>query len=222
MRSIKRTTVIALMTVMLTGISMLEGCPTMNVQAQENSNNIVENFNENNNAVAVLTNPENGDKYICNANITNKVRKIDNESDDTYVAESEVEVTLPKEGSSNITLLSDDFFSGQEYDGSKSWKAYIKTTYKRSGDKYLVTKVNGNWKCYDSSVKISDREVTYACGHKYVRIKKTTSNTFSYSTGFTKYTKVNYFDRAGSNSHCYLKRGTGKKWGLEVLANITT
>lgn len=146
MRSIKRTTVIALMTVMLTGISMLEGCPTMNVQAQENSNNIVENFNENNNAVAVLTNPENGDKYICNANITNKVRKIDNESDDTYVAESEVEVTLPKEGSSNITLLSDDFFSGQEYDGSKSWKAYIKTTYKRSGDKYLVTKVNGNLK----------------------------------------------------------------------------
>lgn len=110
MRSIKRTTVIALMTVMLTGISMLEGCPTMNVQAQENSNNIVENFNENNNAVAVLTNSENGDKYICNANITNKVRKIDNESDDTYVAESEVEVTLPKEGSSNITLLSDDFF----------------------------------------------------------------------------------------------------------------
>lgn len=149
MRSIKRTTVIALMTVMLTGISMLEGCPTMNVQAQENSNNIVENFNENNNAVAVLTNSENGDKY-------------------------------------------------------------------------LVTKVNGNWKCYDSSVKISDREVTYACGHKYVRIKKPTSNTFSYSTGFTKYTKVNYFDRAGSNSHCYLKRGTRKKWELEVLANITT
>lgn len=82
------------------------------------------------------------------------------------------------------------FFQVQEYDGSKSWKAYIKTTYKRSGDKYLVTKVNGNWKCYDSSVKISDREVTYACGHKYVRIKKPTSNTFSYSTGLQNIQKL--------------------------------
>ena len=222
MREVRKLGLMVIMAVILIGTCFVKSS-TINVEAQENGKEIIlHNSNNDNNAIAVLTNLQNGDKYLCNTKMVNRIKKVDNKNNNTYITESEVQVIIPQEKSDNVALFADDFISNKEYDESKSWTAYIRTTYKKSGDKYLVTKVNGNWKCYDTSVKISSREVTYACGHDNIVYKKPTSNTFSYSTGFKKYTKVNYFDRAGANSHCYLKRGTGKKWKLEVLANIPT
>ena len=187
------------------------------IKVEANENILKGNISEGKREFAILTDCQNGEKYLCN--IKNKTKSISDKSDDTYVVESEVQIAVPKEESGGIALLSNSI-TQEEFDGSLSWKAYIKTTYKKNGNKYLVTKTNGNWKCSDASVKISDRRVTYGCGQGQVGTKKPSGNTFSYSTGFTKYISPTSKNPAGSNSSCYLKRGTGKKWQLEVIANL--
>lgn len=168
-------------------------------------------------AFAVLTDCETGERYVYD--ISNKQRMSRSNDRENIFTETEVGVVIPKEDDKQPIMRANSV-SQEESDGSLSWKVYIKTTYSKSGDKYLVTKTNGNWKRSDSSVKISDRRVTYGCGDTQVGNKKPTSNTFSYATGFKKYVKLGGWTRAGSNSFCYLKRGTGKKWKLEVIANI--
>lgn len=128
-----------------------------NVDVTANENIFHNNMSKNRGAFAILTDCQRGEKYLCNVTV-NKIKKFNNEDDDIYEVESEVQVAIPKEGSEKAVLLANST-TQEEYDGSLSWKAYIKTTYKRNGNKYLVTKTNGNWKCSDASVKISDRRV---------------------------------------------------------------
>lgn len=175
-------------------------------------------------SIAILSDCESGKKYICEIPAQNQTYKksasLNNvQGGDSFTIESEIQVTIP-ENNDNKPMLLANTTSREEYDGSRSWKGYIKSTYKKSGSKYLLTQTNGNWKCYDTSVKISGRKVTYGCGSSQVATKKPTSNSFKYSTGFKKYITGGGWNVIGSNSFCYLKRGTGKKWKLEVIANL--
>lgn len=194
----------------------------VNIKAEvkEEKNYDVNKYNSN--TIAILTNCENGTKYVYKLPETNNLRSnysIQKSKDDIITIESEVQVLIPNNNNNKPVLLANST-SSEEYDGSLSWKAYIKSTYKKNGSKYLLTQTNGGWKCSDTSVNISGRNVTYGCGSSQVSTKKPSKNTFKYNTGFKKYTPLGGWNVIGSNSYCYLKRGTGKKWLLEVIANL--
>lgn len=85
--------------------------------------------------------------------------------------------------------------TSEGYDSSYSYYGYLKVTYNdttSNGNKqYLLTSVRGSWQQKDLSVSISNRKVTYACNYRadtsQYRQVSLSSNSFSKSTGFSKY-----------------------------------
>lgn len=109
-------------------------------------------------------------------------------------------------------------------DSSGSYKASITCTYNSNTSGYLLTKVNGSWTKQDPNVSISNREVIYACTsgtqQSQRTVKKPSSSTYSYSTGYSKRVKDVGSTLLGGVASCKLKRGTGSKWNFTVNCNV--
>ena len=105
-------------------------------------------------SIAILSDCESGKnifvKFLLKIRLIKSASLNNVQGGDSFTIESEIQVTIP-ENNDNKPMLLANTTSREEYDGSRSWKGYIKSTYKKSGSKYLLTQTNGNWKCYDTS-----------------------------------------------------------------------
>ncbi|MBN2794481.1 MAG: hypothetical protein JXR88_03675 [Clostridia bacterium] len=111
-----------------------------------------------------------------------------------------------------------------DWDATKGVKAYCTIYYTQNSsadDRYLLTKVTGGWNVEDSSIRISNREVDYACkgwapgGYNNSQEGEISSPglTFSKNTGFSTYVTD---DIIACNTRCTLKRGTSSTWSLSI------
>lgn len=111
-----------------------------------------------------------------------------------------------------------------EWDDSISVHAFLTLTYTRSGNKVLLTKVNGNWAISDNTVSLSNREVIYTCQdpismNQYVWTS-TSLNTFNYNTGFTHYVEeTNDLVIVGASANVVLTHGSSK-WDLQITNTL--
>lgn len=88
----------------------------------------------------------------------------------------------------------------------------------------LLTSVSGGWTVEDSTIGVSSRSVTYGCNGAgpsgAVLNQKATqypsSNSFNYSTGFTKPVFTDFSPIMGGNTHCKLTRGSSV-WYLDLV-----
>ena len=118
--------------------------------------------------------------------------------------------------------------SNDEWDDSISVHGYITITYASTtlsnGLKgYKLTKVNGKWEKSDNAVTMSNRRVSYTCqdvNHQnQITAKFPSSNTFSYSTGYTTYVSDIATGVLGANSHIDLNHAGSGTWSLDVTCN---
>jgi len=111
-----------------------------------------------------------------------------------------------------------------DWDATKGVKAYCTIYYEQSSsdsNRYLLTKVTGGWDVDDSSIRVTDREVDYACkgwapgGYENSQEADISSPgmTFSENTGFDNYVTD---DIIACNTRCTLKRGTSSTWTLSI------
>lgn len=117
---------------------------------------------------------------------------------------------------------------GQKWDPSVSVYGYLKSSYLSytSGgqDYYILTDVSGYWRVSDSTVTLSDRKVNFGCisfdwkTRNQVNEYHPTSNTFSYTTGFSNYVIEGTPSALGSISTVQLSHGTSSKWELKIKA----
>lgn len=90
------------------------------------------------------------------------------------------------------------------------------------GNKVLLKNVSGRWEVSDHSVTLSNREVFYACvdpisQHKQSIIKRPSSNSFNYNTGFSHAVQESGQDTAcGAHMSVDLRHGSSSSWTLEI------
>lgn len=160
------------------------------------------------------------------------------QNDNTVCLTTDVVISIPKNSSenpqinisthnipyteNNISPMNSQ--TNTDSDSSGSYRASITCTYNSGSTGYLLTKVNGKWTKLDKSVSISNRKVTYACTsgtqQKQRNVKYPSSNTYSYTTGYTKRVKDVGSTLLGGVATCNLKRGTGSKWSFTVNCNV--
>lgn len=117
-------------------------------------------------------------------------------------------------------------------DGSMSVYGYVTISYNRQAytqtiDKFLLTEVEGGWEIEDHSVIIKDRRVVCACYDLVpspISEFKPTSNTFSYTTGYTTYAIDNSTSCiVGAFSEATLSRRANlHDWIFRVEANAVS
>ena len=122
--------------------------------------------------------------------------------------------------------------SNSAYDNSYSVYATVKYNYSQTTKNgytgYLLNSVSGSWQIKDSSVTLSSRNIIYACtgltfsgslnSSQYVS-KNISSNSFSYSTGFSTYViNDGSLSTMGITSSVTLKHGSSSSWKLTVKA----
>ena len=146
---------------------------------------------------------------------------------------------VPEEIISNDSLedsiASSGSGSSSQYDTSYSVYGYItyyySTKYAHGCTGYLLTSVTGGWQIVDSSVSITNREVTYACygitltdtgfgvNNSQYQTKYPTTNSFSYNSGFSEYVyKDGSVSTLGTSSEATLRHGGSSEWTLLVIA----
>ncbi|MCD8192371.1 MAG: hypothetical protein LUD55_06240 [Oscillospiraceae bacterium] len=143
----------------------------------------------------------------------------------TYVYSTQSEYVTPKASGNTQTNTG--------WDDSLSVYGYITITYNSrpyndSGvTEYLLTKVSGGWERSDSTVSMSNRFVAYTSQYIFalsqVTWKYPTTNTFSYSTGYSTYVpNDNTTAVLGAQCSVDLAHGTSSNWTLTTQANLFT
>ncbi len=155
---------------------------------------------------------------------------IDDENSETYIT------AIPSSFLEDYSInpCSSGSKSDSAYDNSYSVYATISINYNTTTSSgktgYLLKSVTGSWQIKDSSVTLSNRNVIYACTgltlngsynlNQYVE-KNISSNSFSYSTGFSSYViNDSGYDLGtmGATSSVTLKHGSSSTWNLTVNA----
>lgn len=87
-------------------------------------------------------------------------------------------------------------------------------------DRYLLTKVSGEWDVRTYQISLSDKRVAYTCQSLQnlgtTDYKYPTSNTFTYNTGFSQYVEDVYGTWVAAQMNVVCKRGLGS-WDFDVF-----
>ncbi len=171
---------------------------------------------------------KNGNKKISETHVTSQLLKKVKNGDTTV---EEYSVTFL----SDITPMSSGTISDEQWDDSLSVRAYSTIYFtKASGpDTIILNRCTGGWQISDKTVNVSGRLVRYGTAGigptGYVQQsqeKNPTTNTFDYTTGFTKTVFVSppaggswTAPIVGVHTECTLKRGTSSVWSIFFTNN---
>lgn len=173
--------------------------------------------------IAILTNMY-GEIYL----VDTEGIKCDMQSISSSNVSTAITTRVTINGDSVHPLVETDANYREKWDSTMSVKAHTTIFFKTKDTPvlYLVTKATGGYSFGDLNVTVTEQKLKVACNGTFPTpvssqiINKTpTGDSFSYTTGFTKYVKPDY-GSIGATYTLTLKRN-GSPWNLQLINNIS-